>query len=212
MFEPVKKYLRRRRYGDEIIVVSGLPRSGTSMMMRMLDAAGVSIMTDNERSADIDNPKGYYEYERVKELEDDSDRSWVRHGRGKVLKVISHLLEHLPDDNFYRILFMRRDLDEIVASQNKMLERRGEDNPLEDAKTKDYYLRHLVQVKFMVRDRPNMDMLEAHYRNALQEPEAFVRKVDEFLGGNLDTEAMAGVVDAQLYRNRKEQIGTAEES
>lgn len=206
MIGPIRRYMRRRRYGDEIIVVSGLPRSGTSMMMRMLDAAGVPIMTDNERGADIDNPKGYYEYERVKDLAQETDKSWVARARGKVLKVISHLLEELPEENFYRIVFMRRDLDEVVASQNKMLERKGEDNPLDDAKTKDYYLRHLVQVKFLVRGRPNMDMFEAHYRDALERPREFVRKIDEFLGGGHDVEAMAAVVDDQLYRNRKDVI------
>lgn len=206
MLQSVRRFMRRRKYGDEVIVVSGLPRSGTSMMMRMLDAAGLPIMTDNERSADIDNPKGYYEYERVKDLEKDPDRSWVRKARGKVLKVISHLLASLPDENFYLIVFMRRDLDEVVASQNKMLERRGEENPLEDQKTKDYYLRHLVQVKFLVRNHPNMEMCEVFYSDAVKDPRAFVKRIDDFLGGSLDRDAMAGVVDAQLYRNRKDDI------
>ena len=112
------------------------------MMMRMLDAAGLEILTDHERRADEDNPKGYYEHERVKDLESEADKSWVREARGKVLKVISHLLKDLPDENFYNVIFMRRDLDEVIASQNKMLERRGEDNPIEDEKAKNYYLRH----------------------------------------------------------------------
>lgn len=204
--------MRRRKYGEEIVIVSGLPRSGTSMMMRMLDSAGLPIMTDNERSADIDNPKGYYEYERVKELEEESDRSWVRKARGRVLKVISHLLSALPDDNYYLIIFMRRDLDEVVASQNKMLERRGEDNPLDDEQTKNYYLRHLVQVKFLVRDHPNMEICEVFYKDALNDAKAFVKRIDRFLGGGLDTAAMSQVVDAQLYRNRKDELETASAS
>lgn len=209
MFDFVKRYLRRRKYGDDVIIVSGLPRSGTSMMMRMLDAANVPIMTDHERSADEDNPRGYYEFERVKSLEKDADTSWVRDARGKVLKVISHLLKDLPPENYYKIIFMRRDLDEVVASQNKMLERRGEDNPLDDTSTKDYYLRHLVQVKFLVRNRPHLEMIEARYTDALAEPQAFVDRIDRFLGRNLDTDAMAAVVDAQLYRNRKPELRRA---
>lgn len=206
VLNPLKRILRQRKYGDEVVVVSGLPRSGTSMMMRMLDAAGLPILTDHRRAADEDNPKGYYEHQRVKELEKETDRSWVREARGKVLKVISMLLKDLPDDNFYRVIFMRRDLDEVVASQNKMLERRGEDNPIEDQRAKDYYLRHLVQVKFLVRNRDNIEMLEANYREALDRPLEFARRVNKFLGGGLDEEAMAAVVDPQLYRNRKEQL------
>lgn len=204
MFDALKRALRRRTYGDDVIVVSGLPRSGTSMMMRMLDAAGLPTLTDNERQADVDNPKGYFEDERVKELEQETDKSWVQAARGKVLKVISHLLEDLPKDNYYKIIFMRRDVTEIVASQNKMLERRGEDNPVDDAKTREFYLRHVVDVRFLVRNRANMEMIEVHYRDALENPAAFARQVNEFLGGGLDVAAMTAVVDGSLYRNRRE--------
>jgi hypothetical protein len=170
--------------------------------MRMLDSAGLAMMTDQERTADEDNPRGYYEYERVKELEKEPDKSWVREARGRVLKVISHLLKDLPEENYYQVIFMRRDLDEVVASQNKMLERRSEENTLDDKATKDYYLRHLVQVRFLVRNRTYIDLIEVSYGEALAEPEEFVRKVDAFLDHDLDTAAMAAVVDKQLYRNR----------
>lgn len=202
MLKAWKRAQRRRKYGEPVIVVSGLPRSGTSMMMRMLDSAGLAMMTDQERTADEDNPRGYYEYERVKDLEKEPDKSWVREARGRVLKVISHLLKDLPEENYYQVIFMRRDLDEVVASQNKMLERRGEENTLDDKATKDYYLRHLVQVRFLVRNRAYIDLIEVSYGEALAEPEEFVRKVDAFLDHDLDTAAMAAVVDKQLYRNR----------
>ena len=208
LLRSLKKALRRRKYGEEVIVVSGLPRSGTSMMMRMLDAAGVPILTDNERPADVDNPKGYYEHERVKDLENETDKSWVGEARGKVLKVISHLLKDLPSEHFYKVIFMRRDLDEVVASQNKMLERRDEDNPLDDLQTKQFFLRHLVQVQFLVRDRSNFQMIEVHYKNALDDPAGFVSAIDEFLEHGLDVAAMAAVVDQQLYRNRKAVLKT----
>jgi hypothetical protein len=203
---PISKILRKRKYGDEVVVVSGLPRSGTSMMMKMLDAAGLPIMTDHERTADEDNPKGYFEYERVKDLKREADKSWVRGARGKVLKVISHLLEDLPDDNFYRVILMRRDFDEIIASQNKMLDRRGEDNPVEDARAKEAYIRHLVDVRFLARKRPNFELLEIHYGHALEEPRAFVDAVNGFLGGTLNVAAMRKVVDPELYRNRKPEL------
>jgi hypothetical protein len=210
MTNPIASFLRKRKYGDEIIVVSGLPRSGTSMMMKMLDAADLPIMTDHERTADEDNPKGYFEYERVKDLAEEQNKSWVCDARGKVIKVISHLLEYLPDDNFYRVILMRRDVSEILASQNKMLVRRGEENPVEDEKAKEQYLRHLVDVQYLARKRPNFEMIEVNYREALDDPLPFAETVNEFLGGRLDVEAMASVVDPELYRNRREKILGAE--
>jgi hypothetical protein len=116
-----------------------LPRSGTSMLMKMLVAGGVPVITDEVRSSDEDNPGGYFEHERIKDLEEEQDKSWLRAARGKSIKVISHLLQSLPDDNYYHVILMRRDLDEILASQNIMLERREEENPIEDQKAKDLY-------------------------------------------------------------------------
>jgi len=209
MANPLSSFLRRRKYGDDVIVVSGLPRSGTSMMMKMLEATALPIMTDHERSADEDNPKGYFEYERVKDLHAETDKSWVREARGRVLKVISHLLQNLPDENFYRVILMRRDFDEIIASQNKMLDRRGEANPIADAEAKEAYIRHLVDVRFMVRKRPNFEMIEVHFAAALETPQAFVTGVNAFLGGALDTDEMISVVDPELYRNRKADMAKA---
>lgn len=207
MLESLQKLLRDRKYGEPVIIVSGLPRSGTSMMMKMLDGAGLPIMTDEIRQADVDNPKGYYEYERVKDLEKEmnagQDRAWVREGRGKVLKVISFLIKSLPDDNFYRIVFMRRDLDEVLASQNKMLVHRGEENPADDKTMTEAYLNHLAAVRILVRKRPNMELMEVFYDRAVADPQGTAAAVNEFLGGKLDVAAMKAAVDAELYRNRK---------
>src|SRR5262245_53188886 len=145
MVDSLRSWVRRRRYGTPVYVVSGLPRSGTSMMMRMLEAGGIPPMSDGERTADIDNPEGYYEYERVKGLEKDPDKRWVREARGRALKVISFLLRHLPDDNAYRIVYMRRHLDEVFRSQDKMLDRLG--NAVEGAgveATKEAYRNDIV--------------------------------------------------------------------
>ena len=206
MANPVSSFLRKLKYGDDVIVVSGLPRSGTSMMMKMLDAAALSIMTDNERAADEDNPKGYFEYARVKDLKDEVDKSWVREARGQVLKVISHLLETLPNENFYRVILVRRDFDEIIASQNKMLERRGEENRVADSTVKEAYIRHLVDIRYMVRRRPNFEMIEVQFMQAMEAPRSFATDVNKFLGGNLDVESMMAVVDLELYRNRKRDV------
>jgi hypothetical protein len=202
----LKKLLRKLKYGDPVIVVSGLPRSGTSMMMKMLEAAGLPILTDQVRKADDDNPKGYYEYERVKDLEKETDKSYVRQARGKVLKVISFLLKDLPPDNYYRVIFMLRDVDEVLASQNKMLHNRGESNEVEDAKMREVYHKHLVKVRRLVGGLPNFEMLELDHKAALADPLDCAERVSRFLGGRYDVEAMAGVVDESLYRNRKERL------
>lgn len=199
----LESILRRRKYGAPVIVVSGLPRSGTSMMMKMLDAGGVTVMTDAVRKADIDNPKGYYEYERVKDLETETDKSYVRQARGKALKVISFLLKDLPDDNFYRVIFMRRHLDEVIASQNKMLDRRGEQSIDERERMAEAYRNHLAAVKILVRKRPNFEMFEFRYDEAVRDPAAAARAVNAFLGGTFDERAMTAAIDAELYRNRK---------
>jgi hypothetical protein len=203
---PFKRMFRKRRYGEDIVIVSGLPRSGTSMMMKMLEAGGLEIMTDGVREADVDNPKGYYEYERVKDLEKETDKSYIREARGKVLKVISFLIKELPEDNFYRVIFLMRDLDEVIASQNKMLDHRGEDNPVRDQKAKDLYQKHLINVRMVMQDRPNFECLEVPYRGALDDPRTTAARVNEFLGNRLDRAKMAEVVDRQLYRNRKENL------
>jgi len=192
--------------GEPIVIVSGLPRSGTSMMMKMLEAGGLQPMTDGLRTADVDNPKGYYEYERVKNLEKETDKSYVREGRGKVLKVISFLLKDLPDDNDYRIVFMRRDLNEVLASQNKMLNHRGEENKTEDDKMADIYLSHLAAVRIMSRKKPNWQMVEIRYDETVKNAGPTAQKLNEFLGGKLNEAKMVEAVDAELYRNRKDKL------
>jgi hypothetical protein len=192
--------------GEPIVVVSGLPRSGTSMMMKMLEAGGVSIMTDGERTADIDNPKGYFEYERIKNLEHETDKSYVREGRGKAVKVISFLIKDLPDDNDYRVIFMRRDLDEVMSSQNKMIDRLGtSDTAAADEAMKEAYRNDIVRTRLLCKKRNNFEMVEIHYREAVAEPAISARKVNAFLKGRLDEAAMKAAVDASLYRNRQGQ-------
>ncbi len=195
------------RRGRSIVVVSGLPRSGTSMMMKMLEAGGVEIMTDRVREADVDNPKGYYEFERVKDLEKEADRTWVRDARGKALKVISWLLRQLPDDNAYDIVFMRRDLGEVLASQNKMLQHRSESDASDDEAMAEAYRHHLAAVRIMGRQKRNWRMIEVRYDEAIGDPSSVAKAVNAFLGGALDEGRMVEAVDETLYRNRKTRGG-----
>lgn len=196
--------VRRTRYGPPIVVVSGLPRSGTSMMMKMLDAGGMPLVTDAAREADEDNPRGYFEDERVKALDRTADRGWLRDCRGKAVKIISYLLKDLPDENFYQVVFMRRKLEEVVASQNKMLLRRGERaDPSEDGATVERYTLHLRKVEFLLRESANFAALDVDYREALADPRGQARRVRSFLRRELDEDRMVAAVDPALYRNRR---------
>jgi len=197
----VPKLYRRIRYGQPIVVVSGLPRSGTSMAMKMLEAGGLGVVTDGLRAADEDNPKGYYEDERVKDLYREGDKTWLRDSRGKVIKIISFLLKSLPADNNYKVLFMHRNLKEIVASQNKMLARRGEKNDTPDERAVALLDEQVRDARFFLR-RPQFDVMEMNYREILDAPGPVAVKMAAFVGGPLDVQKMTQVVDVQLYRNR----------
>ena len=192
---------RRFRYGKPIVVVSGLPRSGTSMAMKMLEAGGLRVVTDGLRTADEDNPRGYFEDERVKDLYREGDKAWVRESRGKAIKVISFLLKSLPAENNYKVLFMHRDLREIVASQNKMLVRRGEKNETPDERAVELLEEQVRDARFFLR-RPQFEVLELNYAEMCRSARPQALRMAAFLGDGLDVEKMVGVVDAQLYRNR----------
>ena len=199
---PLHQIYRRARYGRPIVVVSGLPRSGTSMAMKMLEAGGLPLITDNEREADIDNPKGYFEDERVKDLGDMDDKSWVAEAKGKGIKVVSSLLQYLPRDLNYKLLFMRRNLEEVIASQNKMLERRGETSDTEDERMIELYESHLRRIRALLRHAPHFHSLDVHYTAVLEDPRTEAERMVEHLGLRLDVDKMAAVVDERLYRNR----------
>lgn len=202
MASQIHKLYRRLRYGEAIVVVSGLPRSGTSMAMKMLEAGGLEIVSDGLREADVDNPKGYFELEAVKELARLPDKSWLRAARGKAVKIISHLLKELPPDHNYRVVFMNRHLDEVLASQQKMLKHREEESATEDERMKELFGDDLWRARYALRKRPWFEALELHYSEVVADPEAQAKRINEFLGGSLDVEKMAEAVDPDLYRNR----------
>ncbi len=185
-----------------ITVVSGLPRSGTSMMMRMLEAGGVPVLTDEKREADEDNLRGYYEDERVKQLSDDA--SWITEAEGKAVKVISYLLRYLPEGHSYKVIFMERKILEVLASQKRMMKRRGEPaDEIPDGVMAGVFERHLAEIDEWLSEQPDIETTHVSYNETLDDPEATAERVAAFLGAGLDVEKMMQVVDPSLYRQRR---------
>jgi len=183
-----------------IIVVSGLPRCGTSLMMQMLDRGGVPVITDRIRAADTDNPRGYYEFERVKKIKDDA--SWLPDARGKAVKMVSQLLYELPSSEKYLVIFMERDMDEMIRSQEKMLARLNKPSATAD-QIRRAFTSHLERLRDWIARRPNIEVLNVSYNDLMKRPAEQAARVAAFLGGEVDVEEMAGTVDSSLYRNRK---------
>jgi len=187
-----------------VILVSGLPRSGTSLMMQMLAAGGTEIVTDGIRRADNDNPKGYYEFEKVKQMRAGTD--WLDDCTGKAVKMVSPLLRQLPDDRRYQVIFMLRDLKEVLASQNVMLQRLGRQGAnLSAADMIEKFDVHLQDVMDWLAARDNFDVLYIHFKKVVQDPRATAVAVNGFLGTNMDTAAMGTVVEQKLYRQKNGQ-------
>lgn len=185
----------------KIVVVSGLPRSGTSMMMKMLAQGGAPVLVDEMRQADEDNPNGYFEIELSKKLKD-GEIDWIYNAQGKAVKVISYLLEYLPSDLTYDIVFMDREIHEVLASQKKMLERRSETSSITDEEMEAQFRAHLKAVKYWAARQPNMRITYIKYDDVLKSPDVVSAAVAEFLNLSLDVQAMQSVPSWSLYRNR----------
>lgn len=173
------------------------------MVMGMLEAGGLEIVSDGVRVADQSNPRGYYEDERVKTLDKGTDTSWLEAARGKAIKIISFLLKDLPDSNQYRVIFMHRDMDEVLTSQRKMLHALGQPTePSGDARIAAGYRAHLAAVSELLSTRPCFNVLALTYDNVVGRPSEQAQRINQFLGGGLDVAKMAAAVDPALYRNR----------
>jgi len=184
-----------------ITVVSGLPRSGTSLMMQMLVAGGLVALADGERQADPDNPRGYLEWERIKQLP--NDPACIAEGEGKAVKVISRLLLSLPAGHEYRVIFMQRPLPEVLASQDQMLRRRGAyKEGVDPAVISAAFEKHLREVYAWLEGKPFVRSLRIPYHEVLNNPKEIGGKIAQFLDFELDVAAMTQQVDASLYRNR----------
>jgi hypothetical protein len=187
---------------EEIVIVSGLPRSGTSLMCQMLDNGGIEVVSDSIRTPDTDNPRGYYELEKVKQIKQDA--SWLPETRGKAFKMVSQLLYDLPPTERYRVIFMQRDLDEMLISQEKMLERLGRPAAPRDLIRKNF-ITHLERLHQALDRQPHIAVLRVDYRDVVEHPTETAGRINEFLGGRADVARMAASVDPSLYRNRKPQ-------
>jgi hypothetical protein len=184
---------------EKITIVTGLPRSGTSMMMQILAAGGMEVLTDQIRAADEDNPRGYYEIEKIKDLSKDS--SLLDEAAGKAVKIITKLLIYLPSEHSYQIIFVDRKLEEVLASQKMMLMRRGKHtDAVDDKKLSDLFSRHLKDTKKWISNQPNMDVFYTNYNEIITSPLETLSQINHFLGDKLDLRRMAGVVDKSLYR------------
>jgi hypothetical protein len=185
-----------------VTIVSGLPRSGTSMMMRMLSEGGLPPLIDNIRKADEDNPEGYYEFEPVKQTK--KDASWLKDAAGKVVKMVYRLLYDLPPGDRYRVVFMRRKLEEVIKSQEVMLERKGKGGgDMTDEKLIGIFRDEIAKCDAWVKQQPHFSMLFVDYNEMVKSPEPLVDQVNAFLGGSLDRARMLAVVNPQLYRQRR---------
>lgn len=190
---------------EPIVIVTGLPRSGTSLAMQMLVAGGMKALTDGAREADPDNPRGYFELEAVKRLP--ADTSWLDGAHGRVVKVIHALVAHLPDDRDYRVLFMRRDTQEVVRSQATMLARWGHaGSSLSPERLAAVYETQLASLSAWLTARPRFTVLQVSYPALVGSPANEAAAINRFLGGTLDEAAMAAAVDPNLYRNRSKSV------
>lgn len=184
-----------------VIIVSGLPRSGTSMMMRMLAEGGLPALTDELRRPDDDNPNGYFELEVVRQLKE-GNFAWLNEANGKAVKVISALLEYLPQDHQYKVIFMERNPQETLASQKKMLDHRGQEPKLSDEEMEQQFHTHVAAMKPWLVRQPNMEVLYVNYNTLITETQSSCERITEFLDMPLNQSQMLAVPDQQLYRNR----------
>ena len=184
-----------------IVIVSGLPRSGTSMMMKMLAEGGLPVVTDELRRPDSDNPNGYFEFETVRQMSQ-GNIEWLANSGGKVVKVISALLEYLPPKYSYKIIFLERDVHEVLASQRKMLMNRNEQEMGNEIEIEAQIQKHLSVMKPWLVRQPNMEVLYVNYNHLMTEPGPVCDQISEFLDLPLNQSRMLAVPDKKLYRNR----------
>ena len=183
-------------YDAPITIVSGLPRAGTSLVMQLLAAGGLPVLTDDFRPADTDNPNGYFEYTPVKRLKE--NQAWLAAAQGNAVKIVSPLLEYLPDTDSYKVLFVQRPLDAIIASQNAMLSHRNEIPEATNDAMRQAYEKHLAHIQSWLAQQAHMDTLYLSYPDLLQDPEPQLKRMAEYLHRDLDLPSMSAVIDQDL--------------
>jgi hypothetical protein len=170
------------------------------MMMRMLEMGGLPVLTDHVRTADDDNPNGYYEFEAVKQTKEDD--SWLQDSEGKAVKMVYRLLYDLPKDRSYKVLFMRRKMEEVLASQKVMLQRHGMADGVSEEQMAALFKAEIDSFYKWLAAQRHIELIDVDYNRMQQDTRGEVARVNQFLGGTLDEQAMARVVDQSLYRNR----------
>lgn len=197
-----RAFVQERIHGT-VTVVSGLPRSGTSMMMQMLQAAGMEVLTDGKRESDQHNPQGYIEDDRAKRLH--TDNAWLKEATGKAVKIVAPLVMHLPAGYQYKIIFMERDMSEVLTSQQLMLGKvKDVENKTYPAALADAFTKQLEKTKAWFTAQPHVDVLFVRYADVVEHPEEQAENISDFLGKEFDTAKMAERVKTELYRNRRQ--------
>jgi tetratricopeptide (TPR) repeat protein len=182
---------------DQIVIVSGLPRSGTSLMMQMLHKGGIEVLTDHDRKADESNPKGYFEYNPVMSIH--KDNFWLGEAKNKSVKVVAPLLKFLSPEYRYKVIFMNRDLTEIIKSQQKMI---GKNPDVLPFKLFEAFNKQLDQVEIWKQKEPGVELMYLNYKDVLDNTDDVINKLSSFIGLDLNASEMIGCVDKTLYRNK----------
>jgi hypothetical protein len=183
---------------EEILVVTGLPRSGTSLMMQLINKANIPILSDGKRERDISNPEGYYELEAVKGIV--ADNSFLKEAPGKAVKIVAPLPLYLDLKLKYKVVFMRREINEILRSQEKMLQK---DQVSEREKFRTIYEFHLKKTyRFLLEN--DIPFIDVNYNALMVESEKEIEKFKDFLNLNVSIQELLEVVRPDLYRNRNE--------
>ena len=183
-----------------ITIVTGIPRSGTSLIMQMLQKGGMEILTDNVREADESNPKGYFEYEKVKSLQTDS--SWLLDGDGKAVKIIAQLLKYLLLQFEYKVIFIERNMEEILLSQQKMLKKMGQKTQSQNTILSNIFKKQIEDSKTWLETKTNISTLYIKHTDSIFHAQETANQINEFLGLNLNEKEMTRAVDKTLYRQR----------
>ncbi|MDH3519485.1 MAG: sulfotransferase [Myxococcales bacterium] len=186
---------------DFVTLVSGVPRSGTSLMMQMLGAGGFPLLTDGLREPDEHNPRGYFEFEAAKRTL--RDTSWLAQALGRAVKLVHALVASLPDAYPYRVILLRRPLGQVVASQRAMLARfGGVEGVLPDARLSEIFAAQLADLERWAEGQPRVTLLGVETERLVADPAAVASEVAAFLGGELDEAAMAGAYEPSLWHQR----------
>jgi hypothetical protein len=175
-----------------IYIVSGLPRSGTSMMMKMLEAGGLPVLVDADNPSTDNHPGGRYEYKLARMMSKGANE-WITDAKGKVVKILLHSLYNLPDTFQYKVVFMQRNIYEVIASQTKMGILSGNDY---------IYTNMILQFNHWLKSKTTIEILFVNYNDLMKQSAPIIANVADFIGQDLNTGKMAKVPKKKLYRNR----------